>query len=212
MNESREARVPLLFLVSDTGGGHRRAAVAVAGALEEMWPGRFAPLLHDPLMGEGAPWVVRRGAALYGPLTRLAPWVWGALYRASDSPRRVRALWRTVLAGVSHDIQKAMAHHRAAIVVSFHPLLTGPAVQVARATSPPTAVATVVTDLVRVHSAWLGGVPQLVAAPSGTAASHFSRTRCVETGLPVPAEWRRVVSAGQRTALRLIGGCTRARS
>jgi 1,2-diacylglycerol 3-beta-galactosyltransferase len=187
MSQPERDRVPLLFLVSDTGGGHRRAAVAVAEALEEAWPGRFAPVLHDPLMGPGAPWLVRRAVGLYGPLTRLVPWAWGALYRSSDSPRRVRLLWKSLLASVRRDIAGAMARSRAELVVSFHPLTTGPAVLAAG--DVPTA--TVVTDLVSVHNAWAGGAPDLVTAPSAAVAAHFEGgRRCVVTGLPVPAKLR----------------------
>ena len=39
--------IPLLFLIADTGGGHRAAAVAVADALEKAFPGRYAPTLFD---------------------------------------------------------------------------------------------------------------------------------------------------------------------
>ena len=45
------AALPLLFLVADTGGGHRNAARAVGQALDRMYPGRFAPVLCDPLGG-----------------------------------------------------------------------------------------------------------------------------------------------------------------
>ena len=48
-------RVPLLFLLADTGGGHRSAARAVGEALEEAHPGRFDPVLCDPLAGPGSP-------------------------------------------------------------------------------------------------------------------------------------------------------------
>jgi hypothetical protein len=43
--------LPLLFLIADTGGGHRSAARAVSQALDRMYPGRFAPVLCDPLGG-----------------------------------------------------------------------------------------------------------------------------------------------------------------
>ena len=42
---------PLLFLIGDTGGGHRSAAAAVAQALERALPGRFVPVIWDPLRG-----------------------------------------------------------------------------------------------------------------------------------------------------------------
>ena len=50
----RERRVPLLFLISGAGGGHRSAALAVADALGLGCPGRFAAVLCDPLSGHGS--------------------------------------------------------------------------------------------------------------------------------------------------------------
>lgn len=69
----------MLFLVADTGGGHRAAARAVAERLQQGYPGRFGPVLIDPLAGQGSPWPLRRIIRLYGPVARRAPWLWGAL-------------------------------------------------------------------------------------------------------------------------------------
>ena len=57
--------VPLLFLIADTGG-HRAAAAAVAGALERGYPGRYAPVLCDPLAGPAAPRLLRLITRAYG--------------------------------------------------------------------------------------------------------------------------------------------------
>src|ERR1700733_8642576 len=72
-NEPAAARLPLLFLVADTGGGHRNAARAVGQALERMYPGRFAPALCDPLGGPGsaARLALRRGVV--GPGNEAGP-------------------------------------------------------------------------------------------------------------------------------------------
>lgn len=51
--------VPLLFLIADTGGGHRSSAEAVGQALRRAYPGRFAPVLCDPLGGPRASRLLR---------------------------------------------------------------------------------------------------------------------------------------------------------
>src|ERR1700733_11259383 len=96
-NEPAAARLPLLFLVGDTGGGHRNAARAVGQALERMYPGRFAPALCDPLGGPGSARLLRFVAGLYGPATRLAPWLWGAAYHLCDSRPGMRGVQTGVL-------------------------------------------------------------------------------------------------------------------
>lgn len=42
-----DAKVNMLILMSDTGGGHRASAQALEAALEEMYPGRIAVTMVD---------------------------------------------------------------------------------------------------------------------------------------------------------------------
>src|SRR5580693_2152980 len=92
-----ECAVPLLFLIADTGGGHRTAARAVGESLERAYPGRFAPVLCDPLGGPGSARLLRWVTGLYGPVVRRAPWLWGAAYHLCDSRPAAALLARTLL-------------------------------------------------------------------------------------------------------------------
>src|SRR5260370_32914793 len=130
------APVPLLFLISDAGGGHRNAARAVGQALERMYPGRFAPVLCDPLGGPGSARLLRWVTALYGPAIRLTPWLWGAAYHASNSRPAVGLLRRALLPLADRPAAAAAPAHRPAALVSFHPL-TRPAAVPARGGSRP---------------------------------------------------------------------------
>ena len=91
------APLPVLFLMADTGGGHRNAARAVGESLELAYPGRFAPVLCDPLGGPGSARLLRWVTRLYGPAVRLAPWLWGAAYYATNSRPAMWLLRRTLL-------------------------------------------------------------------------------------------------------------------
>ncbi len=184
-------RAPFLLLVADTGGGHRRAAEAVAQALDAL--GRSA-VIWDPLGDGCTPTLARRAAGLYGPVVRRAPAVWGALFRATDNPAAMSLVHYLVFAGSTGSVRAAIGETRPSAVVSFHALLTRPAVAAARGSGIP--VATVVTDLGRVHRAWLEpGVDQVI-----TAADH---------GVPVAASFaQRPVGAGDLRRLRTgLGLC-----
>ena len=159
-------RVPLLFLVADTGGGHRSAARAVSEALEEAYPGRFDTVLCDPLAGPGSSRLLRWVTSLYGPVIRLAPWAWGAVYHAFDSRCVMRLLQRTLLTLAERPVADAVAAHEPAAVVSFHPLTGGAADRVSRRQSPDVPMMTVVTDLVTSHAAWQLGRADGMAVPS----------------------------------------------
>src|ERR1035438_2524375 len=86
MTTRRERPLRLLFLIGDTGGGHRSAAKAVAQALDRACPGRFSLFVCDPLSSPYAPrrlhWIV----GLYGPVIWISPWLWGILWRAYGMP------------------------------------------------------------------------------------------------------------------------------
>jgi 1,2-diacylglycerol 3-beta-galactosyltransferase len=197
-NEPAAARLPLLFLVADTGGGHRNAARAVGQALERMYPGRFAPALCDPLGGPGSARLLRFVAGLYGPATRLAPWLWGAAYRVCDSRPAMRVLHRALLRLADRPAAEAAAAHRPAAVVSFHPL-TGSAAVAARALGAPGApVVTVVTDLARMHTAWRHADADVIIAPR-----HPGRGGWIAAGLPVTREfWGGPLCGDERAILR----------
>jgi 1,2-diacylglycerol 3-beta-galactosyltransferase len=200
-NDPAKACVPLLFLVADTGGGHRNAALAVGQALERRYPGRFAPVLCDPLGGMGSARLLRFVAGLYGPATRLAPWLWGAAYHLCDSRPAMRVLRRTLLRLADRPAAEAAQEHRPAAVVSFHPLTGAAAVAAARGGGPGTPVVTVVTDLARMHAAWRYPGTGVIIAPrqpgrDGSAAVGMP-------GLPVTREfWGGPLRGDERAMLR----------
>jgi 1,2-diacylglycerol 3-beta-galactosyltransferase len=211
---------PLLFLVADTGGGHRSAAQAVADALGRACPGRFEPVLLDPLGGPGSAWLLRRVTRLYGPVIRRAPWAWGAAYRASDSARAMRLLERTLLRLAERPVIEAAAARRPAVLVSFHPLATPAAVAAATASAGPSRrppVVTVVTDLVSAHAAWRSGPVDQIVAPTARAARQcrldgIGADRCTEPGLPVGPQFRgRPLPAPARARLREARGVSPSR-
>jgi 1,2-diacylglycerol 3-beta-galactosyltransferase len=200
--------VPLLFLVADTGGGHRAAAGAVSQALSLAYPGRFAPVLCDPLGGPGSSWLLRRITGLYGPAIRLARPAWAAAYYASDSRPAMWLLRRTVLALADRPVAREVARHQPAAIVSFHPL-TGAAAASGRRRGPPgTAVLTVVTDLVRPHAAWRYGKVDQIVVPSDAVRRRWhldgpEPDRCAQIGLPVTAGfWDGPARPAERAALR----------
>jgi 1,2-diacylglycerol 3-beta-galactosyltransferase len=184
--------MPLLFLTSATGGGHRAAAAAVAEAVERQYPGRYAPVVCDPLAGPGSAWLLRWITCGYGWLIRYAPWLWGLLYRATDSRPAARLMQWAVACLAGRMVMDAVAACRPAVIVSFHPL-TGQAAIRARDAAAPTAPAvTLITDLGPPHATWTWpradrivaasavGVPvgsQFLAAPPGPAERAMRRRR-----------------------------------
>jgi len=117
-------------------------------------------------------------------------------------------LQRTLLALADRPVADAVAAHKPAAIVSFHPLTGGAAVRARRRQARDIPVLTVVTDLVTSHAAWRAARADRMAVP--TAAVRRRRRgdglavdRCVETGLPVTSGfWSGPLADGQRAALR----------
>jgi 1,2-diacylglycerol 3-beta-galactosyltransferase len=202
MTEQAGGRLPLLFLIADTGGGHRSAARAVSQALDRKYPRRFAPLLCDPLGGPGSARLLRWVTGRYGPAIRLAPWLWGAAYHACDSRPAAALLARTLLRPAGRRAADAARALRPAVIVSFHPL-TGAAAAAARDHGAPGApVVTVLTDLARIHAAWRhGDADVIVGPPAGRGAG--SGARWVRSGLAVSRDfWGGPLRGDERAVLR----------
>ena len=166
------APLPVLFLMADTGGGHRNAARAVGESLELAYPGRFAPVLCDPLGGPGSGRLLRWVTGLYGPVVRLAPWLWGAAYYATNLRPAMWLLRRTLLRPADRVAAGAARAQAPAAIVSFHPLTGMAAVWARDQVAPLAPVVTVVTDLAALHTAWRYADADLIIAPPAVAARH----------------------------------------
>jgi 1,2-diacylglycerol 3-beta-galactosyltransferase len=184
--------IPLLFLTSVTGGGHWAAAAAVAEAVERQYPGRYAPVMCDPLAGPGSVRLMRWSARGYGWLIRYAPRLWGLLYRATDSGPTARLAQRLVTCLAGDLVTDAVAACRPTLIVSFHPLTGQAAIRARDAAAPTAPVVTVITDLGSPHATWrwpkadrivpasAAGVPvgsRFLAAPPGPAERAARRCR-----------------------------------
>jgi 1,2-diacylglycerol 3-beta-galactosyltransferase len=203
----------LLFLIADTGGGHRAAATAVERQMLESSPGEFEITILDPFTS-ARPRVIGGTAGLYGPITRHARWLWGGLYHSTNSRAAVALLERTVLRSVTTAVTEAIMGIDPDCVVSFHPLLNHVSVRAVRAQARRIPVITVITDLVDIHIAWACRDVDAVVVPSPGGLDHCRRagipaSRCYDFGLAVdrrftevPSDPAGIASLRQRLGLR----------
>lgn len=176
----------ILLLYSDTGGGHRSAALAICEALESRYPGRYQVDLLDAL-SEYAPRPLSYAPQFYPELTSF-PRVWRLGYRLIDGRRRARALSAAIWPYVRTPTRRLLNERPADLLVSVHPLLVSPLLRAMRGKSPP--LVTVVTDLVSTHALWFDPKASLYILPTEAArwqALHngLPEERLRVTGLPV---------------------------
>jgi 1,2-diacylglycerol 3-beta-galactosyltransferase len=208
--------IRLLFLIGDTGGGHRSAANAVRQALERSYPRRFDAVICDPLLGPGAPLRLRWLMRLYGPSIRLTPWLWGMLWRSYNSPRVLAWARRTVLRSAYRSVAAAVAEQEPAVIVAFHALTAEPAVRARASSVPEASLVTVVTDLVTAHLSWRDADVDHIIVPSAPVRHQcrldgMSEGRYTEIGLPVAVEFSQppmgsLARSALQRALGLRGG------
>ncbi len=211
--------VPLLFLIADTGGGHRSAARAVSHALELAYPGQYAPVLCDPLGGPDAFAPLRWVTRLYGPSIRLTPWIWGVIYHGFETGPAMNWLRRTVFPLVARPVAGAVAEHQPAAIVSFHPLTGAAAVRALAFAADRPPVVTVITDLATAHPTWHCAEVDRIVVPSAAAANGPGPRgaaaagrldQYVDIGLPVNPDFLAgPLRARDRRALRRSLGLSR---
>lgn len=174
----------LLFLFSDTGAGHRAAAEAVAEALRRRYPNRFYVDCYDPMADQRV--IAGRLTALYGPVTRRVPLLWGAAYRVTNVRPTVRLFQHAIGRGLRRKLRGAL-EPRPALVASFHPLLNHVAADVVPHGVPRV---TVITDWIDFHQAWTDLEADCIICPSEAAYELCRRRgvpadRLVKAGLPI---------------------------
>jgi 1,2-diacylglycerol 3-beta-galactosyltransferase len=191
----------ILFLFSDTGGGHRSAAEAVVEALDRNYPQRYQSELVDVLKTY-APLPLNHLPAIYPRIVRL-PRAWGAGYRISDGHGRARALTAAAWPYVRAAARRLVQEQAPDLAVSVHPLLNAPVIKALGKSHPP--FLTIVTDLVTTHALWYHRRVSLCLVPTEQA-----RERALACGLRpdqvqvvgLPVSWRFCQPPGDPERLR----------
>src|SRR3989337_791684 len=132
------------FLFSDTGGGHRSAAEAVAEAVARQGAQDVEVSLVDALH-KYAPTPFNRLPGLYPRMVR-TPRMWGMGFRVSNGRQSGRVLTTLFWPYVRRACQRLVAEVSADLFVSFHPLLIAPTLHALGSPRPPFFA--VVPDLV----------------------------------------------------------------
>jgi 1,2-diacylglycerol 3-beta-galactosyltransferase len=155
-----------LFLISDTGGGHRSASNAITAALDEIKePFAFEHRIEDVAAHCAFP-LTQLGLG-YSMALRYAPPVYGALYYATNGRRRYRALVRFCEPLYRERLRDLFLSYEPDVIVSVHPLLNHAALRArADAHMQHVPIVTVITDLGKVHESWLMPDANAVVVPA----------------------------------------------
>lgn len=143
-------RPHILFLFSDTGGGHRSATEAIIEALQLEYGDAFTTEMVDIFL-DYAPPPLNQLPALYPKIVRV-PQAWGLGYYLSNGHRRARLITGSAWPYVRRAVHRLVTNHPSDLIVSVHPLASAPAIKALGRKRPP--FITVVTDMVTTHALW----------------------------------------------------------
>lgn len=188
MSQLLDKRPHIMFLFSDTGGGHRSAAQAIIEAINLGFPGQTTQEMVD-VFREYAPPPLSMVPDIYPPLSRM-PRVWGAGYHLSDGPRRTRFFYEVIWPYVRWGVKRLVREHPCDLIVSVHQLPNDPVARAISSSGLPIRFVTVVTDLVSTHAAWYTNRADLIITPTSAAYRRavnmgISPERMVVVGQPV---------------------------
>ena len=197
----------ILFLISDTGGGHRSGALAIGAALDEIeTPNRFDWRIED--IGNHCGFPLSQLGPAYSAALRFAPPVYGALFYATNGRRRFRSLVRVCEPLYRERLRDVFLSYRPDVIVSVHPLLNHAAVRARADARLHVPIITVVTDLGRVHESWLSPRVDAVVVPAQEVLQRaieraIPRDHLFKLGHPVHPKFEDVTASREAIRSRL---------
>jgi len=189
----------LLLVFSDTGGGHRSAAYAVAEALQDLHGEQVQVELVDAL-ADYVPWPLNLLASSYPYMVRLRGWPWAIGWHLSDGPRRVVLFTWSWWLLVRAAVLRLLRDHPADAILCCHPVFNDPILRTLTKAEVRIPLVTLVTDLIAAHAFWfVPGVTRCLVPTEGACqralACGLPAERVIVTGLPVSLRF--VVTAQQ---------------
>ena len=144
----------ILYLFSDTGGGHRSAANALIKTVEEIM-GDNAPRQEMTDVFASSNKLISLLANLYAPVIKYCPFLWGALYHVTNNKLSIVIMDKISDPFVSKKLQELIKEKNPDIIVSVHPVTNHIAAKAMKRINHNVPLLTVVTDPVTFHRVWI---------------------------------------------------------
>jgi len=183
-------RKRIVFLMSDTGAGHRSAANAIRAAMERRYAGEYVFELVD-VYRRYTPFPFKYLPEIYPRWVNWAQHSWGISYHLANATIRSQVAMAIIGRLWASGLRRMLDEHPADVMVCVHALFSRPTMRLLkqmRGRRPP--FVTVVTDLVTTHAFWYDPgvdrclVPTLAAYRRGLSFG-LAPAQLRVTGLPV---------------------------
>ncbi len=172
---SQTAKKPhILFLFSDTGGGHRSAAQSIIEALNVYHPGQVTTEMLDFFI-EYAPPPFDMAVTGYAPMAQV-PDLWELGYKLSNGKWRSKLVQDVLWPYIRSAAARLLEEHPCDLFLSVHPIINTPILRMLGEEHTPYII--VITDMVTTHALWYNPSATLTLSPTEEA-----RQRGIEIGL-----------------------------
>lgn len=158
----------ILFLFSDTGGGHRSAAAAIIEALDIYYPNQVTTEMLD-FFAEYAPPPFDMAVTTYAPMAQV-PDLWELGYRLSNGKYRSKLIQEVIWPYVRKATNSLVENHPCDLFLSVHPIINTPILRALGPNHDP--YITVITDLVSTHALWYNENATLTLVPTEEACQR----------------------------------------
>lgn len=178
----------VLMLTAETGGGHRSVSLAIKERFRKALPGYELQLVNAFDEVFDFPFSLISGA--HRQIVRRSPVLWSLLFESTSTGRTFSRIESLARPWTKYRVKALFDAIRPCAVISVVPLVNELVGEIASRQGVPFAV--VVTDMARIHPAWLSRQADIFCAPTAFAEREL-RDRGIPpekiflTGLPTRA-------------------------
>lgn len=143
----------ILYLFSDTGGGHRSAAAAIVRGVEHLHKDLVEQEMVDVFAACSG--FLNVFAKLYAPVIKYSPQMWGQLYYWLDDEKKLERLEQMSRPFILKELKSLIEEKEPDAIVSVHPMINRLAVKAIKQSRQKIPFILVITDPVTLHRAWI---------------------------------------------------------
>lgn len=152
----------VLFLFSDTGGGHRSAARSIIEALNIYFPGQVTTEMLDFFV-EYAPPPFDMAVTTYASMAQV-PDLWELGYKLSNGKYRSKLVQEVLWPYTRKAAENLVKEHPCDLFISVHPIINTPILRTLGKDHKPYII--VITDMVTTHAFWYNNNATLTLSPT----------------------------------------------
>ncbi len=178
----------VLFLFSDTGGGHRSAFQAIQDAMRIRYADAVEFDAVDVL--RELKWPLNKQPELYPLVVNTSKLLWALMYHSFDGKHRTKLARQLIYSNNQENLRRVVQEHPADVVVCTHSVIANPTFRAFLTLDQRPPFLTVVTDLVTTPTFWYDPRVDHCFVPTETAYRRglrlgMSPSQMQITGLPV---------------------------